>query len=85
MHVSAEMMDGMMDDVPSDQLAKLCEGLERVVLYHMRYHMRSYTGLIVALTKYPNLHMLDLSGQWVLGCLSSVRWGAGFGRIMCTD
>ena len=41
--------------------------------------------LSVALAKCPNMHNLDLSGQWVTSCLGAVRWEVGFGRGMCTD
>ena len=41
--------------------------------------------LSVLLAKCPNLHTLNLSGQWVASCLSVVRWEAGVGWGMCTD
>ena len=43
------------------------------------------TKLSLALAKCPNLHTLNLSGQWVASCLSVVRWEAGFARGLCTD
>ena len=66
------------------------EGVEKSKACHIHEHLSTTApgngiggpgakGLSMALAKCPNLHTLDLSGQWVASCLSAVRWEAGFG------